>query len=1313
MTVRLTGRMPLCLLAIFCSTLIYLSPGNTRAQQSINDYSVLPENLTGNITNNPNILILLDNSSSMTSFFVDANRNNEYVVDPETQVGYLPQSGGQPLLYSDPSSSFSNSFQVRKAISNVLNSPAFTGRLNVGLMSFGQNLCTYNPALNLPRVRRNFLVTSCLDNDGNLINQRGNPATNGLGLLKANIDELDGAHLDRLNQLLAPEPSPWDVSNMGIDDTGAPLIDFSNAELPVNGISHPFLSRGRIDGSENAIISQPRSNFGNRTPLAGIFESAFRYLYRNDEAAQSRADIHLRGGLNPREIALGTRSNISRSGIEQTTAININYLSQTQCEGPLTVILLTDGLPSQLPPDDLEDGIGESRFNTFPASVRAAIDAATTIRNRGSLLPDTSVSDEDLARVYVVGFNLFNQRAANQIAAAGGTGEAIFTTSTEQVEAAFSRIFNEVLEQGATRSGLSIIATPDSATGSFIQPSFTPLTFSSVSSDEAQQVVWTGELRNFFIDRFGNFREDSIPTGSSQGNDVLDADDKGFRILFDNDTNLTFVERFDVADDGEISNLIGTPDGDGGFTGGLISVEDLQSIWTASDQLDRLADDLAQVAANRPYTTAISAANNGRYIFTWLDNNSDGRFSTGEVNNFTWSNNSSAANNITPNNSGIFDLANTSGSSEAARTANADAQGLVNFIRGFQAVSANPYRNRVIDNKKLLLGDIVHSTPVQVDGPIPLDFSTNPLSTDALRDSYEPFAEHYANRRKMVYVGANDGMLHAFNGGFWTIDEDTGTITVDRQLSGETEHELGDEIWAFIPNAVLPHLKFLRDPNYAADQHIAFVDGSLEAFDVKIFDGERGSCTIEARAAVPNSCRYINGWGTILVGGLRYGGAEYIADFDRDGQIEPNEVTRSSYFIIDITDPEQPPVLLDELSAPELALTVGRPALVRADGNSATDREYHLIFGSGPNDLNTATNTSGVPASLFVYDLKSRNGLVRYPLNQSSTTAFVGDLTSVDWNLDDIDDAIYFGTVAGTNQNPDGQLFRATLTTTGNNELFDANVIFDVGRPIQHRPVVPADHTTQNDKYVLFGTGRTISLEDLNFNFSAVNRLYGIKELFEGSILNNPIQYGSPVVQNNQVLNTTSADLSATSEEDIIIDGKTRAEVLAAFADETTEPIYRGWFFDLPEPTSRLSARPVTLEELAFFTDFQPQNPATLGDAQCVPDGGSFLNVLDYRTGLFPSEQRLEVGASANTRDTTTNFVNFQVSSSLLGAGDILVIGEDLEGNTKFKFLAPGSNQEITDFDALLKGTTREIRPIKSGRKSWREIDLDGINTGN
>jgi len=126
----------------------------------------------------------------------------------------------------------------------------------------------------------------------------------------------------------------------------------------------------------------------------------------------------------------------------------------------------------------------------------------------------------------------------------------------------------------------------------------------------------------------------------------------------------------------------------------------------------------------------------------------------------------------------------------------AEGQKRLNWIRGDQS---NEKPTGTLRKRSKLLGDIVNSNPFYVGAP--LDFGYQALS------GYAAFREANKNRTKMLYVGANDGMLHAFN-----------AVT-------------GEEKFAFIPKAVFPNLDDLTASNYT---HQYFVDGSPYVGDVQI-----------------------------------------------------------------------------------------------------------------------------------------------------------------------------------------------------------------------------------------------------------------------------------------------------------------------------------------------------------------------------------------------------------------------------------------------------------------------------------------------
>ncbi len=144
------------------------------------------------------------------------------------------------------------------------------------------------------------------------------------------------------------------------------------------------------------------------------------------------------------------------------------------------------------------------------------------------------------------------------------------------------------------------------------------------------------------------------------------------------------------------------------------------------------------------------------------------------------------------------------------------------------------------------LYDIGHSTPVFV-GP--------PKGDDSFLDNtgslgYAAFKSGTAaSRTKVLYVAANDGMLHA----------------IDAQS--------GDELWAYTPANLLGKLQTQRggDNNYT---HDFFIDGPITVRDV--FDGIK--------------------WRTVLIAGQARGTGRYGANY---------------YTAVDITDPTTPVPLWD------------------------------------------------------------------------------------------------------------------------------------------------------------------------------------------------------------------------------------------------------------------------------------------------------------------------------------------------------------------------------------------------------------------
>ncbi len=254
-----------------------------------------------------------------------------------------------------------------------------------------------------------------------------------------------------------------------------------------------------------------------------------------------------------------------------------------------------------------------------------------------------------------------------------------------------------------------------------------------------------------------------------------------------------------------------------------------------------------------------------------------------------------------------------------------DVTGLINFVR------------------RQPLGAIVSSTPAILDPP----------SLDPPPDvDYPGFSDDNKERRTLIFVGANDGMIHAIDG------------------------RTGVEVWAFIPFNLLPKLRTLRD-GQGLDSFDYFVDSSAKVADVKL-----GGV-----------------WKTLVVFGEGNGGTFYQAfDATLDGMgstVAPDSDNVSSllsyfnsttripflwsfprYSIFDVTLGQYGDI---SASATDHEKSVGQTWSDPAVGQIKTNlSKYTVIAGSGffPRSAETGTNRGGVSAGRSLYLLNAEDGTV-------------------------------------------------------------------------------------------------------------------------------------------------------------------------------------------------------------------------------------------------------------------------------------------------------------------------------------------------
>jgi type IV pilus assembly protein PilY1 len=337
---------------------------------------------------------------------------------------------------------------------------------------------------------------------------------------------------------------------------------------------------------------------------------------------------------------------------------------------------------------------------------------------------------------------------------------------------------------------------------------------------------------------------------------------------------------------------------------------------------------------------------------------------------------------------------------------------LHDYIEGQDAFDEDR-NNNWSEKREAVLGDIFHSSPILIG---------RPPSALGAEDGFGPaseagtFLNMYQQRDRILYAGANDGMLHAFDAG----SHQTG----DNSLTPETETEYydfgtGNELWGWIPSAVVPNLKYMP---INTPRTYYYVDGSPTAADAWL-PTAAGDTTKEA-----------DEWTTVMITGMREGGAGYLALDVTD----PNATTGTHgpypKLLWDFNDPNEP--LADAWSEAiitrikvEGALSSGDHCgaddvdgdcvetwvAIFAGGYEETGDGNHITFTTDPNDPAYTTNGQAI----FIVDLKTGAVLARLEYDaadsqlQNMIYAMPSTPAVLDLDFDGFADVIYVGDLGG------------------------------------------------------------------------------------------------------------------------------------------------------------------------------------------------------------------------------------------------------------------------------------------------------------
>ena len=735
------------------------------------------------------------------------------------------------------------------------------------------------------------------------------------------------------------------------------------------------------------------------------------------------------------------------------------------------------------------------------------------------------------------------------------------------LEAAIRGAFTSILKRASSGTAASVLASGEGRGANLVQAVFYPKR--RFGNDI---ISWTGENQNlwFYVDPF--FANSSIREDTQTDQQLHLVNDYIVQLYFDNTSQLTKARRY-IDTDG---------DGDADTQTTTIPFENVVNLWNSGE-----------ILWSRTVNPSNPADTNNRTIFTTIDG------TTFLTNNFTVTNKTTLRPYLDVSTDTLSEYLIRFTHGEGLTTKDLDGDGTTDvFGIDSDGDGADDYRDRMVtigsETKVWKLGDVVDSTP-RIASWVPLN-NYNTVYHDQTYKSFTETTEYES--RGMVFAGGNDGMLHAFKLGNLEI---LNTQYVKAQLTGS---DIGKEIWAFIPKNALPYLKYIADPEYC---HLFTVDLTTYIFDASI-------------SGDPDDTKTANSWRTILIGGMRFGGAckpknVNCATATPNSICAPVEVSGSSvgyssYFALDVTD-QSNPQLLWEFSDPELGFTTTGPAVVRI-GNSSVNGNWYVVFGSGPTGPVDTTGLQFLGRSdqnlkLFILNLET--GALLRKIDTGIQYAFAGSMynSTNDTDLDYQDDVIYIGYVKKTGTTwTDGGVGRLITKESTDTATWAWSTLVDgIGA------VTSSTARLQNKNtytlWLFFGTGRYFYVQSSATDDPDSQRtLFGIKE---------PC-YSSAGLSYTCTTSVNAGDLTDVTDINDVPE-----------ASEAESASFKGWKINLDlsgnytylegssSVTRSYKAERVITDSLAttsgivFYTAFKPYSD------ECAIGGKTFLWAVKYDTG--------------------------------------------------------------------------------------------------
>lgn len=599
--------------------------------------------------------------------------------------------------------------------------------------------------------------------------------------------------------------------------------------------------------------------------------------------------------------------------------------------------------------------------------------------------------------------------------------------------------------------------------------------------------------------------------------------------------------------------------------------------------------------------------------------------------------------------------------------------GAQNRLKHIRGDSSQELRNGGMfrDRPESRLGDVVNSSPIYVGSP---DFSYTFDGYPDFRKTYEPDpVTNQPGRTPIVYVGANDGMLHGFKA------------------------ETGEEVLAYIPKAVFKNLPQLTEPDYS---HRYYVDGALT----------EGDAYFDANAANGGS----KAWHTVLLGSLNKGGQGVFAlDITNPGNFNESNTSTVLWDFTDADDNDSDGDGTDDpIGNPEpansmrhnLGDTFSRPAIVRlangqwaaifgngynssrADGHGSINGDavlYILDIGTGKIIRKISTET-GADEDPEAYMDAQGNTIYRHRANGLPTTA------PVDVNGDHIIDYVYSGDLFGNLwkfdlRDPNPQNWDVSFRENGRPAPFFTACAGTCSKGLNstYQPVTTRPEVGRSlDRYglmVYFGTGKYLANEDITDH--RTQTFYALIDSGNGRLTGSR----DTLLQKQSILTEATASFT----------GSGGSTVSSAIRVTSNTPIgnMQGWYMDLLPPSGtgvgeRVIKTPILRSGRIIFATSIPTSDS------CGFGGNSWLMELDAYEG-----QRLSTSVFDMNNDGKLDAQDTVNGTTVSGMG--------LTGLSSTPAILSAGNTEmiyIPNSDGSVNAVSGGGDESEFGRQSWRQL---------